>query len=102
MTATSWSPPRPSHHLRVFGVSLGLVVLCLGVFLFGVNLEAVTPAQGIVLSRAQQEMRTPIAGLVEPGWFEDTLPQSSGEPLAVRLDRDGDGITDPAFGPSRA
>src|SRR5690242_14487574 len=69
MTAKSWMPPRPFHHLRIFGISLGLVVLSLGGFLFGVSLEAVTPAQGIILSRDQQEIRTPIAGLVEPGWF---------------------------------
>jgi hypothetical protein len=100
MKSAPWVPPRPAYHLRVFAVSLAAVVLSLVFFLFGVSLEAVTPATGTIQARDQQELRTPIAGLVEPGWYEDTLAAND-QPVAVRLDRQGDGLTDPAVGPSR-
>ena len=63
-----WVPPRPTYHLRMFVLSLVLVVLCLAGFLFGVRLEAVAPATGIVLARDQQDVRAPLAGLVQLGY----------------------------------
>ena len=38
---TPWKPRSPTYHLRIFAVSLVLVILVLMVFLFGVRLEAV-------------------------------------------------------------
>ena len=48
---TTESLPRRKSHLRVFGLSLGLVVLCLAGLLFGVSLEAIAPATGTVTAR---------------------------------------------------
>ena len=69
MTAT-WSPPRPTYHLRVFVVCLSLVALALLTMLFGVQLEAVVPATGTITAKNLIEVRARLAGLVEPGWYE--------------------------------
>jgi len=69
MTAT-WSPPRPTYHLRVFAVCLTLVAAALLVMLFGVQLEAVVPATGTITARDLIEVRTRLSGLAEPGWYE--------------------------------
>lgn len=64
MTA-AWVPPRATYHLRVFAVSLVLVVLFLAALLFAVDVEAVAPATGVVTARDLREVRAPVAGLVE-------------------------------------
>ena len=92
--STAFVPPRRSYHLRVFAVSLVIVVIALIAFLFAVRLEAIMPATGVIAARGQEEVRAPAAGLVEPGWFEGTL----GKELRVRLDAQGNGVTDPAQG----
>jgi hypothetical protein len=98
MTAP-WTPPRPTYYLRIFVICLALVVLCLAGFLFGIRMEAVVPATGIIHSRDQQELRSPLTGLIEPGWYEGEIPPSGAAALHVRLDQEGNGITDPAAGP---
>jgi hypothetical protein len=75
-----------------------LVLVCLGGFLFGVRMEALAPATGVVTARELEEIRALLGGLVEPGWFEGQLLQAGGKPLAVRLDRQGDGETEAAEG----
>ncbi len=94
--------PRPFPHLRVFALSLALIVLCLAGLLFGVRLEALAPATGTVTARDPHEVRTPFAGLIELGWYEGEVPLPDGEPLAARLDVQGNGRTDPARGESRS
>jgi hypothetical protein len=93
-----WVPPRPGYHLRVFAVSLAVLVAGLAGFLFGVRMEAVAPATGTVTARDLQDVRTVLAGLIEPGWYEAELPRPGGESLRARLDREGNGLTDPARG----
>lgn len=89
-----------SQHLRVFALSLGLVVASLLAVLFGVRLEAVSHATGTLQAGDVVEVRAPFPGLVELGWYEgDTLV--AGHALRARLDRHGSGITDPAIEPSR-
>ncbi len=68
----SWVPPPRTHHLRVFVLSLGLVVLFLTGLLFGVEMEATAPATGTITSADLYEVRTVLPGLVEPGWYEGT------------------------------
>jgi hypothetical protein len=92
--STAWTPPRRAYHLRVFAVSLGLVVMVLAAFLFGVRMEAVKPANGIVTSRDLQEIRSLLSGLIEPGWYEAEVPDGD-RVFGVRLDPQGDGITEP-------
>jgi hypothetical protein len=77
----AWVPPPPTHHLRVFVVSLVLVAVCLVGFLFGVRLEDVVPASGRITSLDIHEVRARAAGLVEPGWYEgegEQLPSVPG------------------------
>lgn len=93
-----WIPPRASYHLKVFGVSLVLVVTALAFFLFAVQMEALTPAAGTVSARDLQEIRALIPGLVEAGWYEAGLAQPDGSQLSVRLDGQGNGMTEPAAG----
>ena len=98
---STWQPPRPTYHLRVFALSLALIFVCLAGFLFGVRLEAVAPATGVVTARELEEVRALLPGLAEPGWYEGELRHAAG-PLRVRLDVRGHGLTDPAQGPPRA
>lgn len=90
--------PRPISHLRVFSISLTLVVLSLCGFLFGVRMEAVAPATGVVTARDVRQVRPLIDGLVEPGWYEGEITTGDSRPVPVRLDHHGDGTTDPAAG----
>ncbi len=80
--SAAWVPPRPTYHLRIFAISLVLIVLFLVALLFAVEIEAVAPATGIITARDLREVRAPVGGLVEhrlrPG---DELP--SGETLAT-------------------
>jgi hypothetical protein len=100
--SVGWRPPRPTHHLRVFGISLILVVLCLAAFLFGVQMEAKVPATGVVTARDLQEVRATIAGLAEPGWYDGVVAAPGAAPLRVRVDSQGNGSTDPAAAPATA
>lgn len=97
MSAT-WVPPRSTGYLRVFAISLILVVLCLAGFLFGVHMEARVPASGTITARDLQEVRSQLNGLVELGWYEAELSRPGGKQIRVRLDSNGDGQTDPAAG----
>lgn len=96
--STAWVPPRPTYHLRVFVICLVIVLLCLVGFLFGVQMEAIVPATGIVQARDQQDVRAPLAGLIELGWCEGKLTDAASGSPAARLDREGNGSTDPAHG----
>jgi hypothetical protein len=96
--STPWVPPRRTYHLRVFIVSLALVLVCLLGFLFGLHMEAVTPATGVIAARDQQDIRAALDGVIELGWFEGAVPQVKSSPLAARLDYQGNGLTDPARG----
>jgi hypothetical protein len=98
--STASVPPRRAYHLRVFAISLVIVVVCLVAFLFGVRMEAIVPAAGVIGARDQQELRAPLGGLIELGWYEGELPQN-GTPLRVRVDRHGNGVADPGHGGSR-
>ena len=53
---STWTPPRPTYHLRIFAVSLVLVALALVVMLFGVELEAVVPATGTVTAATSTQL----------------------------------------------
>jgi hypothetical protein len=77
-----------------------ILFLCLLGMLFGVRLEAVVPATGIIIARDLQAVRARITGLVEPGWYEGQI-EANGQPLTVRLDAEGNGISDPASPPVR-
>jgi hypothetical protein len=63
--SAAWVPPRATYHLRIFVLSLLLIVLFLAVLLFGVEIEAVAPATGIITARDLRELRAPVGGLVE-------------------------------------
>src|SRR5262245_40694652 len=93
-----WIPPRASYHLKVFGVSLVLVVTALAFFLFAVQMEALTAAAGTISAGDLQEVRALIPGLVEAGWYEAAVAYPDGTQLQVRLDGQGNGMTDPAAG----
>lgn len=99
--STPWVPPPRSYHLRVFAVSLAIVLLSLAGFLFCVRMEAIAPATGTITARDLHELRSPTKGLVEPGWYEGEVPQDDGPPLRVRLDGQGNGVTDPERGGSQ-
>lgn len=95
---STWVPPRPIYHLRVFAVSLVLVFVSLCGFLFGVRMEAVAPASGILLARDLEELRAPAPGLVEPGWYQGELSAAGGKNISVRLDIQGNGLAEVAAG----
>lgn len=88
-------PAKPTKHVRIFAVSLGLIVICLIALLFGVRLEATVPATGVISARHQQEIRAPLFGLIELGWHEGTVTQTLGPALKVRVDSQGNGVTEP-------
>src|SRR5262245_37258167 len=98
---STWVPPRRSYHLRIFAISLLIVVIGLVAFLFFVQLEAIVPATGVIAARDQREVRSPLAGPVELGWYDAEVPRSSGPPWRVRLDGQGNGNTDPQQGDSQ-
>jgi hypothetical protein len=93
--SSSWVPPRPTYHLRVFAVCLALVFLCLAILLFGVEMEAAAPATGTITARDLHELRALVAGLVEPGWYEGEVLRPGQALLAVRLDAEGNGRVQP-------
>src|SRR5262249_34267537 len=98
--STVWMPPHRTAYLRMFALSLLLVVLALAVCLFAVRMEAIVPATGTLQARDQQDVRALVPGLVEAGWYAGTVAQPSGEPLRLRLGSPGGGTTDPAQGKS--
>jgi multidrug resistance efflux pump len=57
--------PRRRGHLRLFLISLAILVAGLAVFLFAVQMEATTTATGTVIARDMTELRAPVPGLVE-------------------------------------
>src|SRR5262245_24301627 len=65
-------PPTPRRigHLRIFLVSLGMLVVGLAVFLFAVRMETTAAGRGVVTARGQVEIRAPVAGVVEVGRTE--------------------------------
>src|SRR5687767_5533129 len=66
--------PRRFGHLRIFLVSLGVLVLGLAVFLFAVRMETMATAKGVVVARRQIELRAPVGGVVEVGrWDKKTF-----------------------------
>ncbi len=92
------SPAKPTNHVKVFAVSLALIVAFLLSFLFGVRLEATAPATGFIMAREQQEVRAPLFGLIDLGWHEGTVALADGATLKVRVDPQGNGITEPTAG----
>src|SRR5437899_7474090 len=90
-----WAPPRRSYHLRVFAISLTVIVFCLVGFLFGVRMEAVVPATGTITAHDLHEVRSLISGLVEPGWYEAEIARPGEPRLTVRLDGDCGRFPDP-------
>src|SRR5947208_7166589 len=94
MTAL-WQPPSRMSHVRIFLLCLLLLMAFLIFLLFGVRMEAVAPAAGIIAARDLHEVRTTLAGLIEPGWYEGELILPDGHAVPVRLDAQGNGITDP-------
>lgn len=88
-------------HVRIFALCLLLLFAFLVFLLFAVHMEAVAPANGMVTARDLHEARTHLAGLVEPGWYEGELILTDGSRVAVRLDAQGNGSTDPAAGTPR-
>lgn len=95
MSAGSVPPAKPAQHLKIFVVSLALIVICLVALLFAVRLEATVPATGFISARDQQDVRAPLFGLVELGWYEASVTQADGSPLKVRVDDQGNGMTEP-------
>ena len=57
--------PWRDRPLRLFALSLGILVCGLIAFLFGVRLEAVVPGNGTVTSLDARDLRAPEAGLIE-------------------------------------
>src|SRR5262249_40436911 len=57
--------PKRARHLRVFLVSLAVLLLGLGVFVFGVSMESTSTANGWVIADGTVEVRAPRAGLVD-------------------------------------
>src|SRR5262249_57625556 len=96
--SSAWSPPRRAYHLRVFGVSLGLIAAGLAAFLFGVRMEAVEPATGIITARDLEEVRSTLEGLIEPGWYEGEI-EEGGHKVRVPVDSQGPALTHPAAPP---
>jgi hypothetical protein len=98
---SEWVPGRPLPRLRVFFISLAVLFLCLLGMLFGVQLEAIVPATGIIIARDLQAVRARIGGLVEPGWYQGQI-EANGQSITVRLDAEGNGVSDPSAGPIRS
>lgn len=89
----TWAPPAPGYHFRVFVISLIIVLLSLSAFLFGVRMEVTAPATGIITAEDYQEVRTTLAGIVEPGWYEAEVVRAGDSPLGIRVNHQGDGVT---------
>lgn len=92
---TTWVPPRRSYHLRVFALALLGVVLFLAGILFGLRMEAITHATGHLEALEHVDVRAVAGGLVELGWYE-VASADSDDIVRVRLDRFGNGISQPA------
>jgi hypothetical protein len=84
--------PKRSFYIRIFSISLVIIVVCLLVLLFGVQMEASVPATGILQARDQKNLRAPAAGLVEFGWYEGQFHEDSGQPVSFRVDAAGNGV----------
>jgi hypothetical protein len=98
----AWTPPSRLSHVRLFALGTVAFLAVLLALLFGVRMEAVAPGEGSFAARDLHEVRPALAGLIEPGWYEgQVLLSSGGGAVAVRLDAQGNGLTDPAAGPAR-
>src|SRR5262249_14606575 len=53
-------------------------------------------------ARELQEVRALLPGLVEPGWWEGDLARLDTRKLRIRVDAQGNGLTDPDQGPPLA
>ena len=97
------SPPlkKPTYHLRAFVACLTVILIALISVLFGVHMEAVTHGTGLVKVRDLLELRAAQAGLAELGWYETEFPCSDSRMIRVRLDRQGNGMSDPSQGDVR-
>src|SRR5436190_6256005 len=62
--------PRRPRHLRIFLLSLAVLVVGVAVFIFGVSMEATSTAGGHVTARGTVEVRAPVAGRIVPDWSE--------------------------------
>jgi hypothetical protein len=91
---------HPVYHLRLFGLSLSIIVLALVGVLFGVHMEAIAHAAGTIQVRDLVELRAELPGLAELGWYEGEV-LCSDKFVRVRLDRQGAGMSDPAQGVSQ-
>ena len=89
---------RPTHHLRVFIISLLIIALALAGMLFGVRVEAVVPASGTITAREVHELRARLSGLAELGWYEAEIARPGAAPLLVRVDDEGNGIASDSSG----
>lgn len=58
---------RP-RHLRVFLISLGVLMVGLAVFIFGVSMEATATTRGHITASGLVEVRAPNAGRIVPDW----------------------------------
>jgi len=91
---------HPARHLRLFALSLGVILVTLVGVLFGVRMEAVAHATGTIEIGDAVELRAELAGLAEVGWYEGEV-LCSGNLVRVRVDRQGNGMSDPAQGSGR-
>jgi hypothetical protein len=93
-------PAGRVYYLRLFAISILIVVAALLGLLFGVRMESAVTATGVLQAREQQTLRAATAGLVTLGWYEGTW-EEKGEPLVFRVDDRGHGMTDPATAPAQ-
>lgn len=96
--ATVPLPPNRARYIRIFGISLIVIVAALLFFLFGVHMEASAPATGVLQAKDKLNLRAPIAGLIELGWYEGEETNVSGKQLVFRVDARGDGLADGGAG----
>lgn len=85
-------PPRPSYYIRIFVISLVIIVACLLGLLFGVQMEASVPATGILQAQDQQNLRASVSGLAKLGWYEGMVPNGSAAQVPFRVDAAGTGL----------
>jgi hypothetical protein len=85
-------PPGRAFYIRIFSISMIVLVAALLGFLFGVRMEASVPVAGVLQARDQQSVRAPASGVAELGWFEGKMPGTKGQSAGFRLDVQGNGL----------